>query len=72
MSTFFKPTISGVRHPAKETSKPVVNGNILNPPRYSQIGGFDRSNAPGTTDTWSEMRRTTPPGATARKVPFSK
>jgi hypothetical protein len=72
MSTFFRPTISTVRNPKNEGMKPVINGNIINPPRFSQIGGFTSGNARGTNDTWGEFRRTVPPGATTRKVPFSK
>jgi hypothetical protein len=62
----FYPTVTSVRGPQEGQ----VKGNIINPPRYAQLGGMSSSNKPGLRDTvkWFSI---TKPGASTRRVPFA-
>ncbi len=62
----FYPSVSRVRNPQGEMD----NGNIVNPPRYAQLGGLSSPDKPGLRDT---VRRfgIVKPGASTRRVPVS-
>jgi hypothetical protein len=59
----FRPDAEGALRDPRSNAQ--VNGNIVNPPRYAQLGGLtDASKAL----TRNEMR-IVPPGSTQRRVP---
>jgi hypothetical protein len=62
----FYPTVSTVRGPQAAQ----VEGNIINPPRYAQLGGLSSPNKQGLRDTvkWFGIVK---PGASTKRVPFS-
>jgi len=62
----FYPTVTKVRGPQDGAKI----GNIINPPRYAQLGGLSNPNKPGLRDNvkWFGIEK---PGASTRRVPFS-
>ena len=62
----FYPTVTTVRGPQAGQQE----GNIINPPRYAQLGGLSSPNKPGLRDTvkWFGIVK---PGASTRRVPFA-
>ena len=55
---------SSIRDPRSNAQ---VNGNIVNPPRYAEIGGASN----GGKMWFRNTMRVVPPGSTQRKVPAS-
>jgi hypothetical protein len=62
----FYPTVTKVRGPQDGQ----IVGNVVNPPRYAQLGGLSSPNKPGLRDDvkWFGIVK---PGASTRRVPFS-
>jgi hypothetical protein len=60
-----RPTDSTIRGPLDNARH---NGNIVNPPRFSQLGGLTSGSAMGIGGNDLSVR---PPGATQRPVPMT-
>lgn len=61
----FRPSAEGSRRDFLSNAK--MNGNIMNPPRYAELGGFSN----GSRGMSKNSFRIVPPGAGMRSEPVS-
>lgn len=59
----FRPDAEGALRDPRSNAQ--VNGNIVNPPRYAQIGGLSSADKALTRNQF----RVVPPGSSQRRVP---
>lgn len=62
-SNLFHPQVEGAFRDPRENNQ--INGNIVNPPRYAQMGGLTGASKALTRNAMAVE----PPGQTQRKIP---